>query len=146
MVAYPHNTGGIIDALRTLASLMGGGSDLSIEITAGEALTAGEAVYINSTDSKIYKAENDDTREKATVFGIISADTALDAAGEVIVRGKATTTNTSLTIGLEYYLDATSGAITATAPSASGDYSVALGQAISATQLNVHTRIPVELV
>ena len=90
MAPYPHNTGGIIQALLALeAALSGGGSGgsaVSISMTAGEALTAGDAVYINTTDSKIYKAENDDTREKATVMGFVNADAALDAGEKSLDR------------------------------------------------------------
>ena len=149
-VGYPHNTGGIIQALMALeAALSGGGSGgsaVSISMTAGEALTAGDAVYINTTDSKIYKAENDDTREKATVMGFVNADAALDAEIPVVVRGKVTTASTSLSVGSQYFLDATLGAITATAPSVSGDFSAVVGQAVSTTEIDVQTKTPVELV
>jgi len=150
-VGYPHNTGGIIKALIALEAALsggGGGGDavVSISMTAGEALTAGDAVYINTTDSKIYKAENDDTREKATVMGFVNADAALDAEIPVVVRGKVTTASTSLTVGFEYFLDATPGAIVATSPSTSGDFSAAVGQAVSTTDIDVQPQTPVELV
>jgi len=148
-VGYPHNTGGIIQALMALeAALSGGGSGsaVSISMTAGEALTAGDAVYINTTDSKIYKAENDDTREKATVMGFVNADAALDAEIPVVVRGKVTTASTSLSVGSQYFLDAALGAITVTAPSVSGDFSAVVGQAVSTTEIDVQTKTPVELV
>ena len=49
---------------------------------------------------------------------------------------------TGLTVGLDYFLE-NDGAITTTAPSGGGVYSVHVGQAISATQLDVQPNQPV---
>jgi hypothetical protein len=149
VVSYPHNTGGIIQALLALETALAasgsGSTALIIPLTAGEALSSGDAVYLSSSSSKVYKAENDDTREKATVFGFVNAAVAADGdEASVVVRGKVVTSTSSLTVGTAYYLSSTAGAITATAPSTSGDFTVPVGQAISTTEIDVKTQIPVE--
>jgi hypothetical protein len=60
-------------------------------------------------------------------LGTISADN----AGDLLIRGYYT--DTGLTAGSPYYISATAGAKTATAPSTSGQIVRIVGYAISAT-------------
>ena len=58
VTSYNNNTGGIIQALLALQTAiagMGGGSAVEIELTAGEALSKGDVVFIDS-DGKLQKA------------------------------------------------------------------------------------------
>ena len=98
MTSYPHNTGGVIKALIALeAAIAGGGgggsggsgSAVSIPFTAGEILIKGDAVYLSTADGKVYRAQKDGTREQATVIGFTTANAALDADVNVIVRGRS---------------------------------------------------------
>jgi len=148
VTSYNHNTGGIIAALLALkteiASLGGGGTTATVEIeaVAGEALALGEAVYLH-TDGKVYKAINDGSRAEATVFGLVKAAASISASATMIVRGSCTGMS-GLTVGSEYFLDA-SGGIATTVTTTSGDYVVNIGQAQSATVLDVDVRQPVLL-
>ena len=148
VTSYNHNTGGIIAALLALkteiASMGGGGTAATVEIeaVAGEALALGEAVYLH-TDGKVYKAINDGSRAEATVFGLVKAAASISASATMIVRGSCTGMS-GLTVGSEYFLD-TSGGIATTVTTTSGDYVVNVGQAQSATVLDVDVRQPVLL-
>jgi len=150
VTSYNHNTGGIIAALLALkveiASMGGGGggttATVEIAAVAGEALALGEAVYLH-TDGKVYKAKNDGNRAEATVFGLVKAAASISASATMIVRGSCTGMS-GLTVGSEYFLD-TTGAIATTVTTTSGDYVVNVGQAQSATVLDVDVRQPVLL-
>lgn len=150
VTSYTHNTGGVIAALLALKTAIagggggGGGTTATVEIAvdAGEALSLGEAVYLH-TDGKVYKAGNAGNRAQASVFGFVKEDVAINVSATLIVRGSCTGMS-SLTVGSEYFLG-TSGAITATAPSGSGEYLSNIGQAQSATVLDVDVVPPVLL-
>jgi hypothetical protein len=82
--------------------------------TAGENITAPAVVYISSVDSKVYKASAASTANRA--IGVVFADAVTDGATQVAFSG-IMVWPTTLTVGLNYYLDAsTAGAITTTAP------------------------------
>lgn len=89
--------------------------------TAGEALSAGNAVYLSDgsgskTAGDWYKADNTNTYSSTTnPVGMITAAIASGATGTIRIEGTVSGL-TSLTIGLPYYIS-TSGAITSTAPS-----------------------------
>ena len=97
VTSYPSNTGGIISALIALETAIGsgggggggGGAALTIPLTAGEALVRGDAVYLATSDGKVYKAQNDNNREEATVIGLAAANAVLDAEVGVVVRGRS---------------------------------------------------------
>jgi len=147
VTSYTHNTGGVIAALLDLKTAIsglggGGGAAVEIEAVAGEALALGEAVYLH-TDGKVYKATNDGSRAEATVFGLVKAAAIISASATIIIRGSCTGMS-GLTVGSEYFLD-TSGGIATTVTTTSGDYVVNVGQAQSATVLDVDVRQPVLL-
>lgn len=84
------------------------------------------------------------------VLGLMqSASTASGAAGFVQTDGILTATTGQwdavagtiggLVVGTIYYLSATAGLITATAPAASGNYVCPLGMALSPTELEIDT-------
>ena len=147
VTSYTHNTGGVIAALLDLKTAIsglggGGGATVEIEAVAGEALALGESVYLH-TDGKVYKATNDGSRAEATVFGLVKAAAIISASATIIIRGSCTGMS-GLTVGSEYFLD-TSGGIATTVTTTSGDYVVNVGQAQSATVLDVDVRQPVLL-
>ena len=109
--------------------------------TTGEALAQGDAVYVKNSDGKIYKATNANTFEKANALGLArEAVSAADKPVAIVVRGPCDG-HSGLTIGAEHFLGL-DGAITPTPPNGGGLYSVQLGTAISATQLDVHPVAP----
>ena len=148
VTSYPANTAGIIQALIDLQNaISGGGSGAQsvaalVPAIAGEALAVGDAVYIQASDGRVYKAYSNNSREKANVIGL--AKEAVSNAGDqvtVVARGPIAGL-TGLTVGLDYFLD-NNGAISTTAPSGGGVYSVHVGPAISSTQLDVQPNPPV---
>lgn len=96
--------------------------NVDITGTAGEALTAGQAVYLSDgsgskTVGQWYKADAANTYSStgAITVGIVPASISSGAAGTVREDGQATGL-TSLTIGTTYYIG-TAGALTSTPPS-----------------------------
>ncbi len=146
--SYPANTAGIIQALIDLQSAIatGGSGSQSIAAlapaTSGEALALGDAVYIKASDGRAYKAYRNNMREKANVLGLAKA--AVSGAGEeftVVVRGPISGLS-GLIVGVDYFLG-NGGAITDAAPNGGQVYSVHIGQALSATKLDVQPGPPI---
>lgn len=145
--SYPANTAGVIQALIDLQLAISGGGSGSQSVaalspsTSGEPLTAGEAVYIKASDGKAYKATNISTREQANTLGVAKNSAAsADLPVTVVVRGPFDG-YTGLTVGSDYFLDVDGGKTT-TAPGGGGLYSVFIGQAISATTMDVQPSSP----
>ncbi len=113
--------------------------DLDVTGTAGEALNAGDAVYLSTgaggtTAGRWYKTDADAvaTSTEAYVVGMVPDAVALAATGSIRLVGKITLTG-PLTAGAPYYISSTAGAITATAPTNARF----IGQADSTTTLIV---------
>lgn len=145
--SYPANTAGIIQALIDLQLAISGGGSGSQSVaalapaSAGEPLALGDVVYVKASDGRVYKALSNNTREKANVLGLVkSAVSNTGDAVTVVVRGPIAGMS-GLSTGVDYYLD-DNGGITQTAPTGQL-YSVHIGQAISATQLDVQPHQPI---
>lgn len=148
VTSYPANTAGIIQALIDLQTALttGGTSAQSVAALApaiaGEALAVGDVVYVKSSDGRVYKALSNNMREKANVLGLVkSAVSNPGDAVTVVVRGPISGLS-GLSVGVDYYLG-TTGGITPTAPTGGQVYSVHIGQAISATELDVQPHQPI---
>lgn len=149
VATYPSNTAGIINALMDLELAIAGlvpsisGSAVKLPMVAGESLAAGDAVYVKSSDGRIYKAGNAGTREVATVLGVVESAGSTGANLLVIGRGPFSGYS-GLTIGAEYYLDV-GGGLTTTPPGGGGIFLVSVGQAVSSSRLDVQPQQPIEL-
>ena len=105
--------------------------DLDVDGTAGEALTANDAVYLSSgaggeTAGRWYKTDADSADKSVNPVGVgfVLVDAA--SGGSVTVRkGGALSGFAGLTAGSTYYIGSTAGAITATAPTLSRRVGVA---------------------
>lgn len=88
-----------------------------IEGTAGQALTAGQAVYLSTSDGKWYLADADATATSTTagMVGVVPSNIASGATGSIRLQGRITGLS-ALSVGAKYYISATAGAITATPP------------------------------
>ncbi len=103
--------------------------------TAGENLTGGDLVWYKS-DSKWYRADADTSVSveiRNARLGIIPVSISSAATGTIVTRGQFTTSG--LTSGSLYYMSQTTGAITATAPTAAGSIRRRLGNAKGTTVL-----------
>lgn len=98
--------------------------------TAGENITAPAFVYIDAGDGKAYLADAGTT---AAAIGLVFADAVTDGATQIAFSGIAEWP-TSLTLGMNYYLSATTpGAITTTAPATVQ----LIGRAVHADRLQI---------
>ena len=97
-------------------------TSLDVTGTAGEALSAGDAVYLSDGSGALnagrwYKADADNTYSSSTagMAGIAPAAIASGASGSIRISGRVTGLS-GLTAGELYYSSATAGALTATPP------------------------------
>ncbi len=148
VTSYPSNTAGIIEALIDLQNaISGGGSGAQsvaslVPATSGEALDLGDAVYLNPLDGKVFKAYSNNSRAKANVLGLAKeAVASADQQVTIVARGPISGL-TGLSVGLDYFLE-NDGNITTTPQSGGGVFSTHIGQAISATKLDVQPGQPI---
>lgn len=108
--------------------------------TAGEALSAGDLVYVTGTGT-IMKADANTVTKKA--IGFVQSAISNAASGTVYFDGTITGLS-GLTPGADYFLSAaTAGGITATPPSGAGDIVQFVGVALSATELTFNPAPPI---
>ncbi len=106
-----------------------GGNAPTLTGTAGEALSANDCVYLSDgsgskTAGRWYKADADNTYSSTTpLIGFAKAVIASGATGDIQVGG-ALADFSGLTTGSTYYVSATAGEITATAPGNSREVGV----------------------
>ena len=118
-------------------------TDLDVLGTAGEALSASDAVYVSDgsgglTAGRWYKTDSDNTYSSTLpqAVGFAPSAIASAAAGSIRMSGRLTGL-AGLTPGSTYYVSATPGAITSTAPANQR----ILGVADSATSLVIATSV-----
>jgi hypothetical protein len=111
----------------------GVGAD-SITATAGEALVAGDFVYI-SVGGSVMKADATTFAKRAMGYVLASV---VNAGAATIYFDESNSSLSGLTIGSNYYLSATAGLATLTAPTTSGQFVQPLGVATSTTSLHVN--------
>ncbi len=147
--SYPSNTAGIIQALIDLQLAISGGGTGTQSVAAlaptvaGEDILKGQAVYVNTSDGKAHKATNIFSREKANVLGLAKEDALANNGLTVVVRGPLEGLS-GLTIGADYFLGV-DGSISTTAPTGGGVYGTFIGQAISASAVDVQPVAPMYL-
>lgn len=121
---------------------VGYGEDIGV-FTAGENLTAGDLVYVSAAGT-VWKADANAVAKSAIGFVLAGASAA--ASCNVYFEGTITGL-TGLTAGSKYFLSAsTTGGITTTAPSGSGDIVQLVGVATSTTTLSFSPNAPIVLV
>ncbi len=101
--------------------------------TAGEVITAGQPLYLKTSDSKLWKAKSSGTAEEASVLGIALTGAAANqsvayaaSGGTVIIGGTTVKTTT-------YVLSATAGGICPQADLVGTNRIVRIGHAIDTT-------------
>lgn len=112
------------------------GSNASKETgTAGETITAGQAVYLDETAKKYKLADSNSTTAAARQPRGIALNGAALNQPLAIQRGGDITIGATLTAGTAYYLSDTPGGICPLADVGSGEYICLLGLAKSASVL-----------
>lgn len=126
----------------TAASVVAGSSATRTTGQAGEAITAGKAVYLSSTSKKWMLADsNSATAEAKKAGGIALNGASLDQPISVCTSGPVTI-GATLTAGSPYYLSETPGGIQPTADLGSGENVCQIGLAASTSVLNVAIQAP----
>lgn len=130
------------DLTITSASVVAGADATRKDGLAGEAITAGKAVYQSSATKKWLLADSDSaTAEARRAGGIALNGAALNQPIAVHVAGDITI-GAALTPGAAYYLSDTAGGICPLADVGSGEYVCQLGLAKSASVLAVSIQFP----
>lgn len=111
----------------------------AITATAGEALVAGDFVYITAGGT-VMKADATTFAKRAMGYVIASV---ANAATATVFFDESNSSLTGLTPGSKYFLSATAGAATLTAPTTAGQFVQCLGIATSATSLHVNLQEPI---
>jgi hypothetical protein len=130
------------DIVITAANVVAGANATRDSGAAGEAITAGQAVYRSSNTNKWMLADNNSaTAEAKTSAGIalngaaLNQPLAVQKAGDITIGG-------TLTAGSAYYLSATAGGICPLADVTTGSAVCQLGLAKSATVLALDIQAP----
>jgi hypothetical protein len=125
------NSAGVIDSTLLPAGI----GEASLALPATEALAAGAMVNIWSSSGVASARNANATDTSKPVSGFVTAAVSSGATATIFFPGQIVTGVSGLTIGAPVYLSTTSGAVTTTAPSASGNLVCVLSQAaISATE------------
>lgn len=123
-----------VDVAVTAASVIKGtGASVVSGTLAGETITAGQPVYLNAADGKLYRALND-TSAHAQVVGI-ALHAALAGQPLAYQTSGNLTFNAALTVGIIYVVSANAGGIAPAADLAAGKFVTILGVAVSTTSL-----------
>lgn len=128
------------DIAITATSVVGGGSATRETGSAGVAITAGQAVYLDSATNK-YKLSDANAAGAKTVRGIALNGAALNQP-VVVQKDGPITIGATLVAGTTYCLSATSGGICPQADLTTGDDVVVVGVAASASVLNINIQAP----
>ena len=122
----------------TATAVVAGSNSQQESGTAGEAITAGQAVYKSSSTSKWMLADADSaTAEARTATGIALNGASANQPIRVHKSGDLTI-NAVLTANLPYFLSGTAGGICPIADVGTGEYLCQLGIAKSTTVLAVN--------
>lgn len=125
------------DLTITAASVVAGSNATKRQYTAGETITAGQAVYFASATGLLMKADNNSaTAEVRQPIGIALNGGAVNQPILVQTDGDITI-GATMTAGVAYYLSDTAGGICPVADIGSGEYPCVLGIAISTTVLRM---------
>jgi hypothetical protein len=108
-------------------------------VTAGQAITAGQVVYLNTTDSKYYLAESDDTAAKANIAGIaLNSAPGANQPISICTLDNDFTVGGTVVAGTAYYLSTTAGSICLASDLANPNYVTLVGIGISATKIKLN--------
>lgn len=130
------------DITITSSAVVAGDGATTVTGTAGAAITAGQAVYKDSTTGKYLLADSDSATAAAKrAAGIALNGAALNQPLKVLTAG-AVTIGATLTAGATYFLSNTAGGICPDADVGTGENVCLIGIAASASVLNVDIQNP----
>lgn len=130
------------DITVTAASVVAGADSTTTSGTAGVTITAGQAVYLDTTTGKWALADADSaTVAQRRAAGIALNGAALNQPIKVLTSGDVTI-GATVTAGVAYYLSGTAGGICPVADIGTGEYVNLIGIATSATVIRVGIQFP----
>lgn len=125
------------DLVITAASVLKGSGATTITGTAGATITAGQAVYLDTSDSKYKLADNNSATSAVRSPAGIALHASLNGQPLTILTGGPITIGAAVTAGTDYWLSDTPGGICPRADLLAGEYPVLIGLATSATVIEV---------
>jgi len=123
--------------LAPTGTTIGSKSTRKIDAQFGEAVVENDVVYRDGATGKYKKGDTDLSLAAAHSIGIVLVGGALDAWGIVATDGLVILAGVTMDIGDAYYLSGTPGKIMPQDDLASGDFVSYLGQAVTATNLDL---------
>jgi hypothetical protein len=131
----------ILDAAGKIATSMlpNGVAADSVTLTAGEALSAGDFVYISAAGT-VLKADATTPAKAARGYVLAAVSNAQPAT---VYFDESNSSVTGLTPGATYFLSTTAGGVTTSPTTTAGQIVQELGFATSATNLHVNIQEPV---
>jgi len=121
----------------TATSVVAGSNAVRDSGIAGEAVTAGQTIYINSTTNRVMLADTNSATAEARVAKGVALNGAAAEQPVTYIKEGDLTVNAVLTKGVGYYLGGAGGAIVPVADLTTGDYTCFLGIAKSTTVLAI---------
>jgi hypothetical protein len=113
------------------------GADAVLEVgSAGEAITIGNAVYRDATDSNKLKKAVNTSLAAAQIYGI-AMGTAPDDGAVLVQKGGTINGTATLLAGGRYFASSTAGSVEPSADVGSGDFATHVGQAPTTTSLKL---------
>lgn len=132
---------GVTITLNGSGELVAQGADEAVrleeDLTAVEAIAAGDPVEWSTTSAQIQKCQAA-TNAKVDCFGVAPAAISAATSGPVVRRGTVTIAGLGATPGDRYYVDSTGGLTSNLGDIGAGENIVFVGTAKSATELEVH--------
>jgi hypothetical protein len=126
------------DIVITPASVIAG-ADASIDFgVAGQTITAGQVVYLETATNMLKLADNNNADIEVRTARGIALNGAAAGQPIAVCRSGQVTIGGTLLPNVAYYLSDTPGGICEVADLAGGEYPTLLGMAKSATSLDVH--------
>lgn len=109
--------------------------NIAVPVTSGEAFSVRDALYVNVTDGKAYKAVSNTSRRAGGWYSPMIAAQAATAANQIVLAyppGSIIYGYSGLTPGSEYYTSTTAGALTAD-PGYKPGYAIGYGFALTSS-------------
>ena len=143
---YSPNAQGLVEVLLDLRDTMAGQTYYGINgfgALAFENVVQGAALYSRSSDGKVGNALASGSLDQATVVGFAESSKLTGEEVRCLVVGLVATSG--LDAGESYYLATTTGAITKTPPSTTGEFVTRVGEAATGASLIIQLEPPVLL-
>lgn len=121
----------------TAANVVAGSNATRDNGIAGEAISAGQPIYINSTTNRVMLADTNSATAEARISKGIALNGGSAEQPVAFIKEGDLTVGAVLTKGVAYYLGGAPGAIVPVADLTTGDYTCILGIAKSTSVLGV---------